>query len=126
MAYYYDDPLPSARHIDFPSVSGFAMAAAGAGALVIEVNVRGWLGFAGSGVDLAVVTVWLTAAGLLSAWAFQRGDGWWPLLAAVGVILSVVVVAVLAVLAIFWLLVNFPNLVTGRRSGGGKPGRRRR
>ena len=124
MAYYYDDPLPSARHIDFPSVSGFAMAAAGAGALVIEVNVRGWLGFAGSGVDLAVVTVWLTAAGLLSAWAFQRGDGWWPLLAAVGVILSVVVVAVLAVLAIFWLLVNFPNLVTGRRSGGGKRGKR--
>ena len=100
------------------------MAAAGAGALVIEVNVRGWLGFAGSGVDLAVVTVWLTAAGLLSAWAFQRGDGWWPLLAAVGVILSVVVVAVLAVLAIFWLLVNFPNLVTGRRSGGGKRGKR--
>ena len=77
MAYHYDHPLPSARHIDFPSVSGFAMAALGAGALVIEVNVRGWLGFAGSGVDLAVVTVWLTAAGLLSAWAFQRGDGWW-------------------------------------------------
>ena len=68
----------------------FAMAALGAGALLIEVNIRGWLGFAGSGVDLAVVTVWLTLAGLLSAWAFQRGDGWWPLLAAVGVILSVV------------------------------------
>lgn len=126
MAYYYDDPLPSARHIDFPSVSGFAMAAVGASALVIEVNVRGWLGFAGSGVDLAVVTVWLTAAGLLSAWAFQRGDGWWPLLAAVGVILSVVVVAVLVVLAIFWLLVNFPSLVTGKRGGGSRPGRRRR
>ena len=102
------------------------MAAVGASALIIEVNIRGWLGFAASGVDLAVVTVWLTLAGLLSAWAFQRGDGWWQALAAAGVLLSVVAMAVLVVLAIFWLLVNFPRLVTGKRGGGGKRGRRKR
>ena len=73
---------------------------------------------------LAVVTVWLTLAGLLSAWAFQRGDGWWPLLAAAGVLLSVVAVAILVVLAVFWLPVNFPNLVTGKRGGGGKRDKR--
>ena len=126
MAYHYDHPLPSARHIDFPSVSGFAMAALGAGALLIEVNIRGWMGFAGSGVELAAITVWLTLAGVLSAWAFQRADGWWPLLAAAGVLLSVVAVAILVVLAVFWLLVNFPNLVTGKRSDGGRWRRRRR
>ena len=102
------------------------MAAVGALALVIEVNVRGWLGFAGSGVDFAVVTVWLALAGLLSAWAFQRADGWWPLLAAAGVLLSVVMVAVLVVLAVFWLFVNFPSLVTEKRGGGGKRGKRKR
>ena len=126
MAYHYDHPLPAARRIDVPSVARFVMPAVGASALVIEANVRGWLGFAGSGVDLAVVTVWLTVAGLLSAWAFQRADGWWPLLAAAGVVLSVVAVVVLVALTIFWLLVNFPRLVTGKWSGGGKPGRRRR
>ena len=84
------------------------------------------MGFAGSGVELAAITVWLTLAGLLSAWAFQRADGWWPLLAAAGVLLSVVMVAILVVLAIFWLLVNFPSLVTGKRGSGGKLGRRRR
>ena len=100
------------------------MAAAGLIALIVEVNVRGWLGFAGSGVDFAAITVWLTLAGVLSAWAFQRGEGWWPLLAAAGVLLSVVAVVVLAVLAVFWLLVNFPSLVTGKRSGGGKQRKR--
>ena len=126
MAYHYDHPLPLARRIDVPSVAGFAMASAGFVALVVEVNVRGWMGFAGSGVELAAITVWLTLAGLLSAWAFQRADGWWPLLAAAGVLLSVVLVAVLVVLAVFWLLINFPSLVTGKRGGGSRPGRRRR
>ena len=126
MSYRIEQPLPAWRRIDVPSVAGFVMAAVGALALVIEVNVRGWMGFAGSGVDFAMVTVWLTLAGVLSAWAFQRGEGWWPLLAAAGVLLSVVAVAGLVVLAIFWLLVNFPRLVTGKWSGGGKPGRWRR
>ena len=102
------------------------MAALGAGALLIEVNIRGWMGFAGSGVELAAITVWLTLAGVLSAWAFQRADGWWPLLAGAGVLLSVVAVAILVVLAVFWLFVNFPNLVTGKRGGGGKRGKRKR
>ena len=100
------------------------MAAVGASALVIEVNIRGWMGFAGSGVELAAITVWLTLAGLLAAWAFQRADGWWPLLAAASVLVSVVAVAVLVVLAICWLLVNFPSLATGKRSGGGKQRKR--
>ena len=87
MAYQYDHPWPSAKRIDIPSLTGFAMSAVGALALVIEMSVRGWMGFAGSGVDFAVVTVWLTLAGVLSAWAFQRGEGWWPLLAAAGILL---------------------------------------
>ena len=124
MAYHYDHPLPAARRIDVPSVAGFAMAAVGALALTIDVNVRGWLGFAGSGVELAAITVWLTLAGLLSAWAFQRGEGWWPLLAAAGVLLSVVAVVVLAVLAVVWLLINFPSFVTGKRGRGGKQRKR--
>ena len=95
------------------------MAAVGALALVIEVNVRGWMGFAGSGVDFAVITVWLTLAGVLSAWAFQRADGWWPLLAAAGVLLSAVMVAVLFVVAVLWLLINFLSLVTGDSKRGG-------
>ncbi len=102
------------------------MAAVGALALLVEVNIRGWLGFADSGVDFAVITAWLTAAGLLSAWAFRRADGWWPLLAAAGVLLSVVAVAVLAVVAVIWLLINFPNLLTGDSKRGGKGRRRRR
>ena len=104
------------------------MAAVGALALIIEVNIRGWLGFAGSGVDFAVVTVWLTLAGALSAWAFQRADGWWPLLAAAGVLLSVIAVAILVVVAVFWLLINFPSLLTGdsKQKRGGNRGSRRR
>ena len=102
------------------------MAVVGALALVVEVNIRGWMGFAGSGVELAAITVWLALAGLLSAWAFQRGEGWWPLLAVAGVLLSVVGVAALFVLAVFWLFVNFPNLVTGKRGGGGKRGKQKR
>ena len=125
MSYHFEQPLPAWRRIDIPSMAGLAMAAVGALALVIEVNVRGWMGFAGSGVDFAVVTVWLTLAGLLSAWAFQRADGWWPLLAAAGVLLSGVAVAVLFVVAVFWLLVNFPSIVTGD-SKKGRRGRRRR
>ena len=128
MSYRIEQSLPAWRRIDYPSVAGFAMAAVGALALVIEVNIRGWMGFAGSGVELAAITVWLTVAGLLSAWAFQRADGWWPLLAAAGVLLSVVTVAVLVVVAVFWLLINFPSLVTGdsKRGGKGRRSRRRR
>lgn len=40
-----------------------------------------------------------------------------PLLAAAGVLLSVIAVAVLVVVAVFWLLVNFPSLVTGKQRG---------
>ena len=73
-------------------------------------------------VDFAVVTVWLTLAGVLSAWAFQRANRWWPLLTAVGVPLSVVMAAELVVRAVAWLLVNFHNLIAGKQNGGGKQG----
>ena len=94
------------------------MAAVGALALLVEVNIRGWLGFADSGVDFAVITAWLTAAGLLSAWAFRRADGWWPLLAAAGVLLSVVAVAVLAVVAVIWLLIQLSQPLDRRLQAG--------
>ena len=72
-----------------------------------------------------MVMVWLTLAGALSAWAFPRADGW-RLLAAAGVLLSVVAVAVLVVVAVFWSLVNLPSLLTGDYKRGGKGRRRRR
>ena len=116
---------PSARRIDFPSVSGFAMAALGAWGAPRRGERSGldgvrWLRCGTS----PSITVWLTLAGLLSAWAFQRGEGWWPLLAAAGVLLSVVAVVVLAVLAVVWLLINFPSFVTGKRGRGGKQRKR--
>ena len=55
MAYGIEQPLPAARHIDVPSLSGFVASSAGFTALVVELAVRGWWGFATSGVELLVV-----------------------------------------------------------------------
>ena len=60
MSYRIEQPLPAWRRIDFPSVAGFAMASAGPIALIVEVNVRGWWGFATSWVDMLVLVVWLS------------------------------------------------------------------
>ena len=129
MAYHYDHPLPAARHIDFPSVAGFAMAALGAGTLVVEVNARGWWVFATSGVHLTVVMVWLTLAGLLSGWAFQRGEGWWQALALLGVVVSGIGVALLLILAVIWFVSEHPDILTDdskkKRKGSGNKRRRR-
>ena len=55
MAYGVEHPLPVPRHIDVPSLSGLVASSAGFTALVVELAVRGWLGFATSGVELLVV-----------------------------------------------------------------------
>ena len=55
MAYGVEHPLPTARHIDVPSLSGLVASSAGFTPLLVELTVRGWWGFATSGVELLVV-----------------------------------------------------------------------
>ena len=120
------------RSVELPeilAVAGFLLACGGAGMLAIEVKVRGWWGFITSTTDLLVVLGLLVLSTLLSVWAFQRAEGWWRVLAFTGIIISMVAVAVLAILAALRLLVEFPGAFSAdsnrqrrRRSGN----RRRR
>ena len=75
MAYGAEHPLPAARHIDVPAVAGFSMASMGFTTLVVELAVRGWWGFATSGVELLIILGWLGASGWLSWWAYTETDG---------------------------------------------------
>ena len=120
MAYGVEHPLAAARHIDVPSLSGFVASSAGFTALVVELAVRGWWGFATSGVEFLIVLGWLALSGWLSWWAFTWAEGGWKVLAFFGVVLSVV--AVLIIVAVFGLrvLVENPDLMDGnskRRRG---------
>ena len=132
MAYGIEQPLPAARHIDVPALSRFVASSAGFTALVVELAVRGWWGFATSGVEFLIVVVWLALSGWLSWWAFTCAEGGWKVLAFFGVVLSVV--AVLIIVAVFGLrvLVENSDLMDGNskqrksRKSGGRRGRRRR
>ena len=112
MSYHIEQPQPAWRRIDFASVTGLAMAAAGAAAVVVEVNTRGWWGFATSWIDLSVLAVWLGLAGWLSGWAFENAEGWWHVPAFLGAVVSVVGVALLLVLAVMWLVSEHPDILT--------------
>ena len=101
MSYRIEEPLLAGRRVDIPSVAGFISASAGLVALIVEVNVRGWWGFATSWVDLLAILGWLGLSGWLSWWAFEGGEGWWRALALLGVLVSVVAsLAVVALLAL--------------------------
>ena len=85
------------------------MAAAGAAAVAIEVNARGWWGFATSWIDLSVLAVWLGLAGWLSGWAFKNAEGWWHVPSFLGAFVSVIGVALLLLLAVMWLVSEHPD-----------------
>ena len=103
--------------MDVPAVAGVATSSAGFTALVVELAVRGWWGFATSGWELLVVLGWLGASGLLSWWAFTWTEGGWKVLAFFGVVLSVA--AVLIVVAVFVLRVLAEN--SDLMDGNSKP-----
>lgn len=118
--------------MDVPAVAGFAASSVGFAALVVELAIRGWWGFATSGWELLIILVWLGASGCLSWWAFTWTEGGWKVLAFFGVVLSAV--AVLIVFAVFALRVLAENsdLMDGNskprksRKSGGRRGRKRR
>ena len=118
--------------MDVPAVAGFTASSVGFAALLVELVVRGWWGFATSGWDLLIILGWLGASGWLSWRAFTWAEGGWQVLAFFGVVLSVV--AVVIIVAIFGLrvLVESPDLMDGNSKGrksrrsGGRRGRRRR
>ena len=131
MSYRIDQPLPAWRRIDFASVTGFAMAAAGAAAVVVEVNTRGWRGFATSWIDLSAVAVWLGLAAWLSGWAFSNAEGWWHVPSFLGVLVAALAMVVPVVLFVWWLLAEHPDILIDdskqkrRRKGSGRRRRRR-
>ena len=120
--------------MDVPAVAAFVASSVGFAALVVELAVRGWRGFATSGWDLLIILAWLGAAGGLSWRAFTSAEGGWKVLAFFGVVLSVV--AVVIVVAVFGLrvLAENPDLLdgnskrrkSGRSRGRGRGERRRR
>ena len=104
------------------------MASAGLVALIVEVNVRGWFGFATSWVDLLVILGWLGLSGWLSWWAFEGAEGWWRVLAFVGVVVSVVAALVVLALLLLRVLVEYPDLLDddSKQKRKGSRNRRRR
>lgn len=123
---------PWGRSVDIPeilAVAGFSLACGGAGALAIEVMVRGWWGLVTSPVDLIVVLGLLALSGCLSVWAFEHTDGWWRALAGAGIVISMLALVVLLIFLILWALDEEPNAFTGnsnRRRGRRRNSRRRR
>ena len=114
--------------MDVPAVAGFVAASAGFTTLVVELAVRGWWGFATSGVELLIVVVWLGLAGWLSWWAYTWAEGGWKALAALGVGLSggalVVVVTLFAFRGV--CRVPRPHHRDANRKQKGRRSRRRR
>ena len=106
-------PLGASRHVDIPSIAGFGLSAAGFTALVGELVVRGWWGFATSGWDLLIILGKLAASGWLSWWAYGWTEGWPKALAALGIGLSVIAFAVAVALLAFRVLVENTDLVDG-------------
>ena len=128
MSYRIEQPLPAWRRIDVPSVAGLATASAGLIAFIVEVNARGWLGFATSWVDLLAILGWLSLSGWLSCWAFEGAEGWWRALAFLGVLVSVVAVLAIVALLVFRLLTEHPDILTddSKKKRTGSRNRRRR
>ena len=129
MSYRIEQPLPAWRRIDFASVAGFAMASAGLVALIVEVNVRGWWGLATSWVDMLALVVWLSLSVWLSGWALQNAEGWWHVPSFLGVVVSLIGVALLLILAVIWFVSEHPDILTDhskkKRKGSGNKRRRR-
>ncbi|MCY3618186.1 MAG: hypothetical protein OXG66_10965 [Acidimicrobiaceae bacterium] len=109
-------------------MAGFVSASAGLIAVIVEVNLRGWWGFATSWVDLLVILGWLGLSGWLSWWAFEGAEGWWRALALVGVVVSVLAGLVVVALLVLRLVFEYPDLLdddSKRRRKGSRNKRRR-
>ena len=102
------------------------MASAGLIALVVEVHVRGWWGFATSWVDMLVLVLWLGLSGMLSRWAFENAEGWWRVPSFLGVVVSLVGVALLLVFAVMWFVSQHPDILADNSKQKRKGRRRRR
>ena len=104
------------------------MASAGLVALIVEVNVRGWWGFATSWADMLVLVVWLSLSTWLSGWAYENAEGWWHVPSFLGVVVSVIGVALLLVLAVMSLVSEHPDILTddSKQKRKGSRNRRRR
>ena len=102
------------------------MASAGLIALIVEVNVRGWWGLATSWADMLVLVVWLSLSGWLSGWAFQNAEGWWHVPSFLGVVVSVIGVALLLVLAVMSLVSEHPDILIDDSKQKRKGSRNRR
>ena len=102
------------------------MALLGAAAVVVEVSLRGWWGFATSWIDLSAIAAWLSLAEWLSGWAFERADGWWHVPSFLGAAVSVIGVAFLLVLAVMWLISEHPDILTDDSKQKPKRGRSKR
>ena len=117
--------------MDAPAVAGFATSSIGLAALVVELAVRGWWGFATSGWELLIILSWLGASGWLSWWAFTWAEGGWKVLAFFGVVLSVVAAVIVVAVFMLRVLVENSDLLHDnskrRKSGRSRgSGRRRR
>ena len=129
MSYRIEQQRPIGRRIDVPSLAGFLTASAGFIALVVEVHARGWWGFATSWVDMLVLVIWLGLSGVLSGWALKNAEGWWRVPSFLGVVVSVIGVALLLVFAVMWFVSEHPDILTDnskRKRRGGRRRRRRR
>ncbi len=102
------------------------MAAAGAAAIVVEVNALGWWGFATSWIDLSVLTVWLGLAAWLSIWAFENAEGWWHIPSFLGVVVSVIGLVFLLALAVMSLISEHPDILADDSKPKRKRNRNRR
>lgn len=116
--------------MDVPAVAGFGTSSVGVAALVVELAVRGWWGFATSGVELLIILGWLGGSGWLSWWAYGWAEGWWKAVAAVGIALSVVALGVAIALLALRVLVENPDFLDRhskrRNVNRGRGSRRRR
>ena len=104
------------------------MASAGLIALIVEVNVRGWWGLATSWVDMLVLVVWLSLSVWLSGWALQNAEGWWHVPSFLGVVVSMIGVALLLILVVMWFVSEHPDILTddSKKKRKGSRNRRRR
>lgn len=110
------------RAVDVPAVAGLSMAALGFTALVVDLVVRGWWGFATSGWEPLISLGCLAASGGLSWWASTWAEGGWKVLAWFGMLLSAAGIVVIGIVYLLWMAVQY--LANTSRSQG--RGRRRR
>ena len=73
--------------------------------------------------------MWLSLSVWLSGWAFENAEGWWHVPSFLGVVVSMIGVALLLILAVIWFVSEHPDILTDdskkKRKGSGNKRRRR-